>query len=170
MGSMRTARAGAPAALAAVSAVAALALAGCTASATSATSATSAPEADRTVSGSPFPSSSASAEPRLVYTGTARQNLPFFDLVNQRLIAKGGTPRGRDFVDALVAAGFAKTAMQVTRDTTTVGLQADNIQFSVAVNGDCLIGQYGNIGYASTVQPELNTGRCLAGDTRPIDW
>lgn len=150
--------------VAAVAAVAALALAGCTASAPSA------PGADRTASRSPSPSASGSAEPRLVYTGTARQNLPFFDLVNQRLIAKGGTPRGRDFVDALVAAGFAKTAMQVTRDTTTVGLQADNIQFSVAVNGDCLIGQYGNIGYASTVEPELKAGGCLVGETRPIDW
>ena len=126
--------------------------------------------ASASASSSPRPSASPTATPELVFTGTARQNLPFFDLVNRRLIAAGGTPHGRDFIDNLVASGFVKTDMQGTRDTTTVGLAADNIQFSVLFNGACLIGQYGNIGYASTVQPVLSTGRCLAGDTRPIDW
>lgn len=146
-----------------VAAACVLALAACTSPAPS-------PSRTKTPSGSPSPSASASKAPALVYSGTARQNLPYFDLVNQRLIAKGGTPHGRDFIDNLVASGFVKSTMQVTRDTTTVGLAADNIQFSVLFNGQCLIGQYGNIGYASTVQPPLSTGDCLSGDTRPIDW
>lgn len=116
------------------------------------------------------PSPTASRAPALVYTGTARQNLPYFDAVNQKLIAAGGRPSGRDFIDNLVKAGFVKADMQVTSDTTSIGLAADNIQFSVLFSGNCLIGQYGNIGYASTVQPQLTTGTCLVGKTRPIDW
>ncbi|MBI5161394.1 MAG: hypothetical protein HY996_08290 [Micrococcales bacterium] len=155
------------AAAAAVAVCAAVALAACTGPG----SRDPQPTATR-ASGSPVasPSPSASGPPALVYTGTARQNLPYFDMVNQRLIAAGGSPRGRDFIDSLVTAGFVKADMQVTPDTTSVGLAADNIQFSVLFNGNCLIGQYGNIGYARTVQPVLATGRCLVGRTRAIDW
>jgi hypothetical protein len=60
--------------------------------------------------------------------------------------------------------------MEVTPDRTAINGAADNIQFSVRLNGSCLIGQYGNIGYASTTAQLLSTGRCLVGATRPIDW
>lgn len=146
--------------------IGALALAGCSA-------ASPAPGRSRvpsTAAPAPSPSGTPTASPRLVYTGTAQQNLPYFDRVNNQLIAAGGKPGGRSFIDALVGAGFVKADMEVTADTTTIGLAADNIQFSVRFNGSCLIGQYGNIGYASTVAPVLATGKCLVGKTRPIDW
>lgn len=139
----------------------ALTLVGCTGSPASTPSST---PSNRSASATPTPS----ATPGLVYTGTARQNLPYFDVVNQRLIAAGGGLQGRDFVDALVKAGFPKSDMEVTADTTSVGLAADNIQFSVKFGDSCLIGQHGNIGYASTVQPLLSTGTCLVGNTVPV--
>jgi hypothetical protein len=124
----------------------------------------------------PTPSASASspteapALPVLDPGGTASSNRDFFDLTNTATIAAVGAPDGRAFIDALVAAGFDKSTMELTPDTTAIGLQADNVQFSVRFDNSCLIGQYGNVGYASTVQPALSTGTCFIGTTRPITW
>jgi hypothetical protein len=119
------------------------------------------------------PTSSASATPdapTIDLTGTAGQNQAYFDAVNQKFIAAGGDLGGRPFIDELVKAGYAKVNMEVTPDRTSVNLAADNIQFSIRFGSTCLIGQYGNIGYSSTVTKVLGTGRCLVGTTRPIDW
>jgi hypothetical protein len=102
--------------------------------------------------------------------GTAAQNQAYFDLVNQKLIAAGGDLSGRPFIDNLVKAGYPKVDMEVTPDRTTVNLAADNIEFSIRFGQTCLIGQYGNTGYSSTVQKMLSTSRCLVGTTRTIDW
>jgi hypothetical protein len=110
------------------------------------------------------------AEPELDLDGDARDNQPYFDLVNTDLIAAGGALDGRAFIDNLVVAGFPKTEMELTSDRTAINGAADNIQFSVRLGGTCLIGQYGNVGYASTTTVLLSTGRCLVGQTRPIDW
>lgn len=102
--------------------------------------------------------------------GNASQNLPYFDRVNEALIAKGGTLDGRAFIDNLVVAGYPKAAMEVTPDKTTVNLDADNVEFSVRLGSTCLVGEYGNVGYASSAQRVFSTGTCLAGTTRTIDW
>jgi len=109
-------------------------------------------------------------EPELDLEGTAGDNLEYFDAVNAELVAAGGALDGRAFIDNLVAAGFPKTDMEVTNDVTAINGTADNIQFAVRLNGGCLIGQYGNVGYQSTTAPLLATGRCLVGQTRLIDW
>jgi hypothetical protein len=124
----------------------------------------------------PTPTTTASAsatpepDPEINLAGTASDNHAFFDLINSELIAAGGTLDGRAFIDNLVAAGYPKADLEVTPDRTAINIAADNIQFSVRLNGTCLIGQYGNIGYASTTADVLSTGRCLVGQTRPIDW
>lgn len=114
------------------------------------------------------PSASASAAPDDSAAGQKQR----FDEVNAVTIAAagGGNPGGRAFIDGLVAAGFDKAAMQVTPDTTAISLDADNVQFSLLIGPDCLIGQYGNVGYQSAVLPVLSTGACLIGNTRPINW
>jgi hypothetical protein len=124
------------------------------------------PTPTTTSSASPEPS----AEPTIDLEGSARDNHEYFDLVNTELIAAGGTLDGRAFIDNLVSAGYPKTDLEVTPDRTSINIAADNIQFAVRLNGTCLIGQYGNIGYASTTGDVLSTGRCLVGATRPIDW
>lgn len=110
------------------------------------------------------------AEPEIDLEGSARDNHEFFDIINAELIAAGGTLDGRAFIDNLVAVGYPKADLEVTPDRTAINIAADNIQFSVRLGGTCLIGQYGNIGYASTTADVLSTGRCLVGQTRPIDW
>jgi hypothetical protein len=118
---------------------------------------------------SPSPGATGPVEPQIDLAGTAAQNQAYFDLVNSATVQAGGRD-GRSFIDALVAAGYSKESMEVTRDRTSINAQADNYQFSVQLNGTCLIGQYGTAGYASFAGPVLADGHCLVGDTRPIDW
>jgi hypothetical protein len=108
--------------------------------------------------------------PKINLDGTAADNKEFFDIVNNDLIAAAGALDGRAFIDNLIAAGYPRADMEVTPDHTAINGAADNIQFSIRLNGTCLIGQYGNIGYASTTAALLTTGKCLVGATRPIDW
>jgi hypothetical protein len=148
----------------------ALALTGCTA-----TGRGPSPTAEATGAPRPVPSTVAppgSVEPVLRPELSAAENLEFFDSVNRGVIAADPGPGGRAFIDALVAAGFDRAAMQVTADTTTLGEPADSIQFAVAFGPDCLVGQFGpkSDGYQSAVRPALGTGGCLVGATRPIDW
>lgn len=141
-------------------------VAGCTAS----PSPTAAPE--------PRPTPTASAAPPTAAVPTLRpelsagENLAYFDSVNLGVVAANPDAGGRDFIDALVTAGFDKSQMEVTADRTTVDLQADSVQFAVLFQGECLVGQYGPAsgGYHSAVRPALGTGGCLVGQTRPIDW
>lgn len=130
---------------------------------------------------SPTPSVPASAAPDAPeVTGVpvlrldlpAAENLPYFDSVNAAVVTADDSAGGRDFIDALIAAGFDRDAMQVTADRTTVDLQAGSVQFSVRLGDECLVGQYGPAsgGYHGAVRPALGTGGCLVGQTRPIDW
>ena len=100
----------------------------------------------------------------------ASGNQAFFDLVNKATLSLDKNPGGKKLINALVEAGFPKSEMELTPDRTAIDLQADNVQFSVLLGEECLIGQQGNIGYTSTVQPVLGSGKCLVGVTRKITW
>ena len=175
----RTGPSVAPAAVLAAAAVA-FALAGCTGSpgptGSPAATVSAAASASASASATPAPGASASAPasaaPGFVPGGTAEENLAYFDKVNRATLAAKPDAQGRDFIDALVAAGFPKSDMQVTVDVTTIGLKANSIQFSVRMGDSCLIGQNGADagGYWSQVVPVLPTGNCLVGQTRAIDW
>lgn len=138
------------------------------------------PAPEVTADPTPTPSASPSettpptptADPVLRPELSASENLPYFDAVNLGVIAANAGAGGRDFIDALVAAGFDRAQMEVTADRTTIDLQADSVQFAVLFQGECLVGQYGPAsgGYHSAVRPPLGTGGCLVGQTRPIDW
>lgn len=123
-------------------------------------------------SASVAPSPTADPGPQLYPEGTAADNLPLFAQVTDDVWAGAERASGRAYIDALVAAGFPKDAMQVTADQTTIGNPADTIEFSVRWGEDCLLGQVGpEIGEAvSVVLPALADGRCLIGATRTIDW
>jgi hypothetical protein len=154
-----------PAAVA-VAVLVALGLIGCTAAQVSPTvggGSASAPAS------APLPAASASGAPGT--TGArARQELARFDAVNRRT-ARRTDAGGRDFVDALVAAGYPRGDLQVTEDRTTIGLPVPSVQFSVLWRGVCLVGQHGprSGGYRGLVVEPID-GRCLIGRTRPIDW
>lgn len=103
---------------------------------------------------------------------SAAENLAVFNAVNKQVLVAHPSPGGRDFIDALVAAGFEKKDMQLTPDKTSIDLAVGSVQFSVLFNDKCLIGQWGpdGVGYHSEVTTVLSTGKCLIGKTRAIDW
>ena len=163
----RRSRVGSPAravAVAAAGVAVALALVGCTATPDAG------PTAKPTTSATAAPTPTAAPDPVLVPAGDAEVNLPFFDLVNRNLLATVPTPNGQQIVENLVAAGFTKTDMEITPDTTVGKEAAGSIQFSVRINGSCLIGQTGEAGYNALAAPLLGTGKCLVGTTRSIDF
>ncbi|MGO3885977.1 MAG: DUF6993 domain-containing protein [Mycetocola sp.] len=110
------------------------------------------------------------APAELLPEGSAEDNKPYFDRVNGETAA-AETADGRHFIDGLIDAGFERDDMSVTSDTTSIGLDADAIEFAVRWGDQCLIGQFGeSMGYSSTVTQTLAGDRCLIGSTRPIDW
>lgn len=118
--------------------------------------------------GSPAPEA-----PAIVADGTAADNLPIFAAVTAQVWAGDQRGSGRAYIDALIAAGFDRAAMQVTQDQSTVGNAAESLQFSVRWGEtECLVGQVGpSTGEPVTVVlPQLAEGRCLVGSTRAIDW
>ena len=131
-------------------------------------------EAPVTPSPAPTPSAVPSdAAPMLVPDGSAADNLPLFAQITQDVWATEQRAAGRAYIDALVAAGFDKAAMQVTYDETSIGDPVDSIQFAVRWDDEeCLVGQVGPSipEPAAKVLPALGTDRCLLGATRPIDW
>jgi hypothetical protein len=118
------------------------------------------------------PAPTPTAAPALQPDGSAADNLPLFTRVTRDVWSGPEQASGRAYVDALVDAGFDKTAMQVTPDQTTIGNPAESIEFSVRWGEECLVGQVGPaIGDpVATVLPGLSTGGCLIGQTRTIDW
>jgi hypothetical protein len=123
-------------------------------------------------SATPTPTPSDAPPPTLVPNGTAADNKPFFDYVNNQTIAAAGNqPDGPAFINALRAGGFAVETMELTPDITTVGVKADSVQFSVKAPDACIIGQWGTVGgYTSMIAAPLSTGKCFIGQTRPIDF
>lgn len=108
--------------------------------------------------------------PQFLPGGTALANKDYFDYVSRDLFDRKPNVDTRGIINALVTAGFDKTAMQITKDTTPTGRKPEAIEYSVRAHDDCLIGQWGKNRYTSYIAPVLANGDCLIGDTRPIDW
>ncbi|HEX5858445.1 MAG TPA: hypothetical protein VFY91_10100 [Microbacterium sp.] len=157
----------------------ALVLAGCTGdspaepvpSSTSAGPGSAGPDASPS-SAAPGDEPSAAPPVALLPDGSAAENLPYFAGLTNQVWSSESRGEGRAYIDALVAGGFDKAAMQVTRDESTVGNPAESIQFSVLWKGECLIGQVGPAtgDPVAVVARPLEGGGCLVGNTRPIDW
>jgi hypothetical protein len=145
-------------------AVLAIGLAGCVQNAT--------PRVTPSATPTPSGTATAAAVPTYDPTGTAQDNLAYFDKVGHALLDNNPTAnaQGETIVNWFVAHGFNKSNMEVTPDKTSIGLAAWNIEFSVKFGNSCLLGQAGNVGFQSSVLPVLATGKCLIGQTRTIDW
>jgi hypothetical protein len=122
----------------------------------------------------PSSSSTAAGVPTYDPTGTASDNLAYFNTVGNALFASSqataASTQGVLIVNWFVAHGFNKKNMEITPDKTSIGLAAWNIDFSVRFGKTCILGQAGNVGFQSSVVPILATGKCLIGQTRTIDW
>lgn len=134
------------------------------------------PGSDTSKPAEPEPTSTADTgeeEPLvLLPDGTAEENLAFFRATANSVWESESDWSGQAYVDALVAAGFDKAAMQVTEDESTVGNRAESLQFSVKWKEECLVGQVGpSTGALVTkVLPPVEDGVCLIGVTREINW
>jgi len=102
--------------------------------------------------------------------GGAAGNKEYFRSVTRALLNDDPTPTGRKLIDNLVDAGFDKSTMELTPDKTSIGLDADAIEFSVQFGDECLIGQQASFGLTVIVADVLDSGTCLVGTTRDIDW
>jgi hypothetical protein len=120
----------------------------------------------------PAASSSSAAIPTYDPSGSASDNLAYFNEVGHALLDNNPTAntQGETIVNWFVAHGFNKKNMEVTPDKTSIGLAAWNIDFSVRFGKTCILGQAGNVGFQSAVVPVLATGKCLIGQTRTIDF
>ena len=129
-----------------------------------------APPASVSASPVPTPSSTSPSIPVYDPEGSAAENLAYFNRVGHALLDHDEGADGQTIVNYFVAHGFDKKNMEITPDKTSIGLAAWNIEFSVKMNGTCLIGQAGNVKFQSTAAPLLSTGKCLIGQTRTINW
>jgi hypothetical protein len=147
-------------------AVSVVALTGCTAQPAPSTP----PSVSSSASASPGASAAPTVKPVLDPTGTASDNLAYFNLVNSTFLAPNPMPGGRAIIDNLVAAGFQKSLMQLTPDRTTIGRDVDSVQFSVRFGTTCLVGSVNTSGYVGVAGPAVSGSLCLLGVTRAIDW
>jgi hypothetical protein len=149
--------------VAATALLAVVVLAGCTAEAPAPTASATSTNAAAT----PSPT-----EAEFSADGSAEDNLPVFTATVEEVWASEDRESGRAYIDALVTAGFDKSAMEVTEDFSTVGNAAESIQFAVMWGDECLAGQVGQAtgDPVTTVLPALAEGTCLVGNTRAIDW
>lgn len=120
------------------------------------------------------PSATESALPEVAPTyfpeGSANQNKAYFDWVMMKHITEQPKATHLTIVDALVAGGFNKKAMEVTPSKSGTGKPADAIIVSVKIQKLCLVGQRMLDGtYYSSVERVLATGKCLVGETEPIN-
>lgn len=156
---------------AALIAALALTVAGCTVAPPVGPSTSPDPSGSPSATPTPSPSSTP-ASPAIVPDGNAYDNLPVFTAVTEQVWASADRVSGRAYVDALVRAGFDKSAMEVTADLTTIGNPVESIQFSVQWGEQCLVGQVGPTtgDPVTVVMPVVPEDGCLVGETRAIDW
>ena len=113
-------------------------------------------------------------EVRFLPDGTAEENLPYFEQTLAGFAAGELPVEGVPIVDAVSAAGFDRSQMQVSFDRSQTNLVADNIFVSVRVGEQCLIGQVvtGTREVAAVVEDAVGPDAdiCLIGNTRAIDW
>lgn len=120
--------------------------------------------ASRAPTKSPTPTPAPTLVPKFWPEGTAVENLPYFNYINEQSYAAYGFVDGIVYVDALTNAGFDRSQMELTWWDTPDGHLADSIFFSVRFAGECLLGQIANWGYQGSVVPILSTGSCMVGD------
>ena len=123
---------------------------------------------DTTKSATPTPTPT--KVPKLDPTGTAEENLPFWEQLVKGMSATYGMADGTAMIQTLVDQGFNKADMEITPNETAIGERVDSVIFSVRFDGQCFIGQIFPDRYTATLQPLLGTGKCLVGFTRTIDF
>lgn len=87
--------------------------------------------------------------------------------VRESLAALGAAskaPSREQMVAAMLDAGAAKDAVEVSIDRTPTGLAVDAIEAAALLGGDCVIGQVRTGKAVVVILPVLASGRCFVGD------
>ncbi len=103
------------------------------------------------------------AAPELRPGGTAAQNKQYWDFkLNEyrQLVGIGSSDIMRSH---LSTAGFDMSTVEITPDTTAIGLAVDSIEVAARFGDECLIGTVRADRTSSAIAPVLGTGRCLVG-------
>lgn len=108
------------------------------------------------------------AAPALHPEGSAEQNKLFWDATIERYWQSFGLGSTQTMIDHLVGAGYAPAVIEVTYDSTAIGLGVDSIEVSTRFGEDCLLAVVRAERYATVIAPVLGTGRCLVGDQVPV--
>ncbi|WP_311477488.1 DUF6993 domain-containing protein [uncultured Gulosibacter sp.] len=110
--------------------------------------------------------------PEFVPDGGAEANHAYFDATLKQLLEKKPGAGSKDLVNTLVEAGFDKSKMEVTSDTTPIGLDTTFVIVSVHMPDNmCLLGERGPDGsYASLVTKPISSGKCQLAKSIDIDW
>lgn len=115
--------------------------------------------------------STPTVEPTFVAGGGAEENHAFFDATLKPLVAADSTVSGETMADALIEAGFDKTAIEFTADRTTIDLDAAFVMIAVKMPDDrCIVGQRNEKGYVSEVMDPISSGQCIVGAPLKVDW
>src|SRR5450830_1414270 len=123
----------------------------------SATSSPSAPMSPSAMSAPSAPSSAAAAPVGPAAAATARMERALVSFADRP------KPSTADIRAALVAAGFAPAAVEVTASRSPTGLDADAVEAAVRQDRDCVVAQLRAGTLSVIVLPVLADGRCLAG-------
>lgn len=131
--------------------LASLSLAGCSPS----------PEPDVSVSAEP--SATAETAPDGDTSGDA-------ELAAFRGALEGQSPLDPEsLVDSVVAAGFARSTLERTRELDSLGAPVTFLEIAARVDDGCLVGQVGDGPPAAIRTAALGGGRCLVGDVIALD-
>src|SRR5690554_3753840 len=98
--------------------------------------------ASPSASAEPAPTPTEEEPPELLPGGTALANKDYFDYVSRTFFERRPGAGSLDIAGMLVSAGFAKSSIQVTKDTTPTGRKVEAIEFAVRAHDDCLLGQW----------------------------
>lgn len=107
--------------------------------------------------------------PEFIPGGSAAQNEAYFLYVLTEAGAGSERVLGADVRQAVVDAGFDDEAIEITSDTSLIRLPVDSITIALAIDGECLVGQWGKDWLVTHVTPLLDTGVCLVGDGDSLD-
>jgi len=106
--------------------------------------------------------------PTLRADGTADQNRRYWDAAIEDYWHRFGLGSSQTMVDQLASWGFDLSAVEVTYDSTAIGIGVDSIETSVRFGDECLLATVRAERFTTAIAPLLGTGTCLVGETRPV--
>lgn len=107
-------------------------------------------------------------EPTFAPGAPAADNRDYFRHVLDRYAMANGMGTSEALVAALVAAGFDRGLVEVTSETTAIGLAASAIDVAVRIDSECLLASIRTESVIVDIAPVLGNGRCLIGAVDPI--